>query len=59
MQPEQFRQLREDLQAYVIEISTKLEQIRCGIIDVENEIIKGNKAENEQGQSSRPDKTGG
>ena len=40
MTSEQFRRLREDLQAYVIEICTKLEQIRREIIDVEIKVEK-------------------
>ena len=42
MTSEQFSQLRYDLSEYTREISTKLEQIRCGIIDVENELSKLN-----------------
>ncbi|MCK4827503.1 hypothetical protein KA005_67865 [bacterium] len=42
MTPEQFNQLRDELCSYSYEICTKLEQIRCGIIDVENELIKIN-----------------
>lgn len=42
MDAKQFSQLREDMSAYVLEICTKLEQIRCGIIDVEIELNKIN-----------------
>lgn len=34
MTSEQFSQLRYDLSEYTREISTKLEQIRCGIADL-------------------------
>ena len=48
MNDSQIKQIADAIYICKDEIVTKLEELRCDIIDVENELIKLNKIENNQ-----------
>ena len=60
MNEQQFNILIQELQIIKNDITEKLEEIRCGIIDVETEVQKLSEPENEQvTQPDRANRTTG